>query len=277
MRIFVLIKQVPNTTQVKLDKKTGNLIREGVEAVMNPEDRHALEAAVRIKEGLGAEAGAVITALTMGPPQAVDVLTEALGMGADKTVLLTDRLFAGADTWATSTVLAKAVEKLGGADLVLCGRQAIDGDTAQIGPQVAEILGANQATYVQGIEIEDGSLTVKRKLDKGVEELELEFPALLTVLADLNKPRHPGVPGLLSACEPKAPIKVMNTADLGLTLDEVGLPGSLTQVIKTFSPKQGRETVMLEGEPAEMAADLLKNLIEAKVVTRSGKGPGGGA
>jgi electron transfer flavoprotein beta subunit len=274
LNIIVLIKQVPNTTRVKLDKKTGNLIREGVEAVMNPEDRHALEAAVRIKEGA---AEATVTALTMGPPQAVDVLTEALGMGADKGVLLTDRLFAGADTWATSTVLAKAVEHLGGGDLILAGRQAIDGDTAQIGPQVAEALGYSQATYVQGIEMDGGKLTVQRKLDQGVEELELQLPALLTVLADLNKPRHPGVLGLLGACLNKAPIRVLNTADLGLTLDEVGLPGSLTQVVKTFSPKQGRETVILEGSPTEMAGKLIQSLVEAKVVTRSGANTEGGA
>ena len=275
MNIFVLIKQVPNTTQVKLDPKTGNLIREGVEAVLNPEDRHALEAAVRIKEER--REGAEITALTMGPPQAVDVLTEALGLGVDKAVLLTDRLFAGADTWATSTVLAKAVEYLGGADLVLCGRQAIDGDTAQIGPQVAEALGLNQATYVQGLELNGETLTVTRKLDKGAQELELKLPALLTVLADLNKPRHPGVLNLLNACEPKAPIKVLNTADLGLTLDQVGLPGSLTQVVRTFSPKQGRETVMLEGAPKEMTKRLVESLIRAKVVSRFGAALEGGA
>jgi len=200
-----------------------------------------------------------------------------LGVGADKGVLLTDRLFAGADTWATSTVLAKAVEFLGGADLILCGRQAIDGDTAQIGPQVAEALGVNQATYVMDLKLDGQSLTVQRKLDRGVEELELQLPALLTVLADLNKPRHPAVGGLLSACENRAPIRVLNTADLGLTLEEVGLPGSLTQVVKTFSPKQGRETVMLEGEPAGMAQDLIGSLIQAKVLTRSGAGREGGA
>ena len=276
MRVFVLIKQVPNTTQVKLDPKTGNLIREGVEAVMNPEDRHALEAAVRIKEARAGEE-TTVTALTMGPPQAVDVLTEALGMGADKGVLLTDRLFAGADTWATSTVLAKAVAHLGGADLILCGRQAIDGDTAQIGPQVAEALGVNQATYVQAVELKGDKLIVRRKLDRGSQELELNLPALLTVLAELNKPRHPGVGGLLSACQPKAPIKVLNTADLGLTRDEVGLPGSLTQVVKTFSPKQGRETRTLEGEPKEMARSLIDSLIEAKVISRAGAGAGGEA
>jgi electron transfer flavoprotein beta subunit len=268
VRILVLIKQVPNTTKVRLDPKTGNLIREGVEAIINPEDVHALEAAISLREALGPEAGSSVTVLTMGPPQAVDVLTEALGMGADKAVLLTDRLFAGADTWATSTVLARAVEYLSGAELIICGRQAIDGDTAQIGPQVAEELGLNQATYVTALELTKGKLVATRKLDLGQEELELTLPALVTVMAELNRPRYPVVGRLLAGCEPAAPIRVLNASDLGLKMDQVGLPGSLTQVVKTFSPKEGRQTEMLDGTPAEMAARLKERLIEAKVLSR---------
>ena len=275
MKILVLIKQVPNTTQVRLDPKTGNLIREGVEAIINPEDVHALEAALGLKESLDQESGASVTVLTMGPPQAVDVLTEALGMGADQAVLLTDRLFAGADTWATSTVLAQAVEALGGAELTVCGRQAIDGDTAQIGPQVAEELGINQATYVTAMEVAGEKLVAVRKLDQGQEELELTLPALVTVLAELNQPRYPMVGLLLAGCEPGARIKVLNAADLGLKMDQVGLPGSLTQVVKTFSPKEGRRTEMLEGTPAEMAARLKERLIGAKVLSRDVGAKGG--
>lgn len=267
MKIIVLIKQVPNTTQVKLDPRTGNLIREGVEAIMNPEDRHGVEAAVSLAGGV---AGAEVTVLSMGPPQAVDVLTEALGMGANQAVLLTDRLFAGADTWATSTVLAKAVEHLGGADLVIAGRQAIDGDTAQIGPQVAEALGYGQATYVTELAVEGDKAQVTRKLKGGFEELEISLPAMVTVLAELNTPRYPYLDGLLAACGKKAPIRVLNAADIGLTLEETGLPGSLTQVVKTFSPKQKRETRMLEGTPAEMAGELIGGLVEAKVISREG-------
>ena len=270
MKIFVLVKQVPNTTKVKLDPKTGNLIREGVDAIINPEDRHALEAAVAIKDQ---HRGTVVTAITMGPPQAVDVLSEAIGCGASNAVLLTDRLFAGADTWATSSVLARAIEVLGGGDLVIAGRQAIDGDTAQIGPQVGEALGLNQATYVEEIEVtgpESGRIRVTRKLDVGRERLELKLPALLTVIAELNTPRYPDLAKLLGACEARAQIKILNAADLGFKANEIGLEGSLTHVVKTFSPKQGRETQRLTGSPAEMAAELVAKLTEAKVLTRGG-------
>ncbi len=263
MRIFVLIKQVPNTTKVKIDPRTGSLIRAGVEAIMNPEDRHALEAAVSLKEA--SRGRAKVIALSMGPPQAVDVLAEALGCGADEGVLLTDQLFAGADTWATSTTLAQAIRVLGGADLVLAGRQAIDGDTAQIGPQVAEALGLTQVTYVQGLELNEGKLIVTRLIEGNRERLEVRPPALLSVLARLNQPRHPLVGELLAACEPAARIKILNAADLGLKADEVGLAGSLTEVIQTFSPKQARRGEILEGSPAKMAAQLVARLKEAKV------------
>jgi electron transfer flavoprotein beta subunit len=270
VKIFVLVKQVPNTTQVKLDPKTGNLIREGVEAILNPEDRNALAAAIAIKPR---RPDTVVTALTMGPPQAIDVLTEALGCGASNGVLLTDRLFAGADTWATSSVLARAIERLGGADLVLAGRQAIDGDTAQIGPQVAEALGIGQATYVCAIDLDaltDDSITVTRKLEAGLERLRLALPALLTVVAEVAPPRHPDLGRLLAACEPRAQIKELNAADLGFKADQVGLAGSLTHVLKTFSPKQGRTTERLAGSPAEMAAALVARLTAARVLTRGG-------
>jgi len=267
MNIFVLIKQVPNTTQVRLDQKTGSLIREGVEAIMNPEDRHALEAGVGLKEELGKEAGVEVTALTMGPPQAVDVLTEALGMGADAGVLLTDRLFAGSDTWATSLTLARAVEVLGGADLVICGRQAIDGDTAQIGPQVAEALDLAQATGVFEMELSQDRLKVSRQVETGYEQLELTLPALVTVIGRLNRPRYPQVDDLLAACEPAAAIRVMNAADLGFKADEIGLEGSLTQVIKTFSPKAAREGVIIDGPPGEAAAELVTRLKGVKVIS----------
>ncbi len=270
MKIFVLVKQVPNTTKVKLDPKTGNLIREGIEAIINPEDRHALAAAIAIKER---HPDTVVTALTMGPPQSVDVLSEAIGCGASRGILLTDKLFAGADTWATSSVLARAIDRLGGADLVLAGRQAIDGDTAQIGPQVAEALGMNQATYVTAIDLDsltEDSIVVTRKLDHGLERLRLTLPALLTVLAEVAPRRHPDLGRLLAACEPRAQIKEMNAADLGFKADQVGLAGSLTHVIKTFSPKQGRKTERLTGSPAEMAAALVDRLTEARVLTRGG-------
>lgn len=272
MNIFVLIKQVPNTTKVKLDKKTGNLIREGVEAIINPEDRHAVEAAVRIKEAVVAGGGQapVITAVSMGPPQAIDILSEAYAMGADKGVLLSDRLFAGSDTWATSTVLAAALDHLAGENkadmLVLAGRQAIDGDTAQIGPQVAEALGLNQATYVESVEPDGDSVRVVRDLGGDKQQMELKLPALLTVLASVAAPRQPHFGRLLHGCTPAGPFRVLNAADIGLKADETGLDGSLTHVVKTFSPKQARQMELLEGSPADMARTLVTRLTGAKVL-----------
>jgi electron transfer flavoprotein beta subunit len=188
MDIIVLIKQVPNTTDVKLDKNTGNLIREGLESIMNPDDRHALEMALAIKDSHKAR----ITVVSMGPPQAIEVLSEAMGMGADKGVLLSDRAFAGADTWATSFTLGKAIEKIGRFDLIICGRQAIDGDTAQIGPQIADYLGIPQATYVFTVEsLEDTRITIRRRLEDGYERIQCRLPALLTVMGGCNRPRYP--------------------------------------------------------------------------------------
>jgi len=261
MRIAVLIKQVPDTSEVKIDPKTGNLIREGVPTILNPEDRHAVEAAVQLK-GEGAE----IIVVTMGPPQAVDVLTEAMGMGATRGVLLTDRFFGGADTWATSYTLGKAIQHLGEVDLVLCGRQAIDGDTAQIGPQVAEHLGVPQVTYVTGMRIEEGRLIARRDLGSMVEEVEAPLPALVTVLASLNEPRYPELTGLLAACEERAPIEVLDAADIGVMADRSGLRGSYTRVTRTFAPKKGRETIQVEGSPAEMAEQLVQHLREINVL-----------
>jgi electron transfer flavoprotein beta subunit len=202
----------------------------------------------------------------MGPTQAVDVLTEALGMGADRGVLLSDRFFAGADTWATSYTLGKAIEHLGAFDLVLCGRQAIDGDTAQIGPQVAEHLGIPQVTYVRELRIEGVRLLAIRDLGRIVEEVEAPLPALVTVLASLNRPRYPQLRKLLAACEERARIEVLDAADIGVMADHSGLRGSYTRVVKTFAPKVGRETVRIDGSPAEMARQLFGVLREKNVL-----------
>ena len=264
MNIIVLIKQVPDTTDVKLDPKTGNLIREGIESIINPDDRHALEAAIHLKES----AGGKITVLTMGPPQAIDAISEALGMGADKGVLLSDKAFSGADTWATSTTLGKAIEKIGKYDLVLCGRQAIDGDTAQIGPQLAEFLGIPQVSYVCGIEeVGEKKLVVRRRLEDGYERLECSTPGLLTVIGELNSPRYATVGGLINACREKAPIKIWNAADIGMQVSEVGLEGSLTHVIKTFSPKFKRQGEILEGDNSTKVGILLERLKENRLLS----------
>ncbi len=257
MNIIVLVKQVPNTTRIRLDPKTGNLIREGLESIINPDDLHGLEAAVAIKE----EKGGTVTAVSMGPPQAVDVLTQAMGMGADRGILLSDRAFSGADTWATSFTLSRGIEKIKDFDLVICGHQAIDGDTAQIGPQVADWLDIAQATYVNEIEsIQDDTIIVKRRLENGYERLACRLPALLTVISGLNTPRYPHMGNLISACEPKAPIKIWNAADIGVKTSEVGLEGSNTHVIKTFTPDFRRQNEILEGDAREVAADLISRL-----------------
>jgi electron transfer flavoprotein alpha/beta subunit len=261
MNIIVLVKQVPNTSEVQIDPKTGNLIREGVESIINPEDRHALEAALQIKDGAGGE----VTVLSMGPPQAVDAICEALAMGADRGILLTDRAFSGADTWATSTTLGMAIKKVGQFDLILAGRQAVDGDTAQIGPQVAEFLGIPQLTYVTKLEALEGKVVAERALEDGCEHIEAPTPVLVTVLGQLNQPRHPTVAGILDATAERAPIEVWNAADIGAKALHVGLMGSLTQVVRTFTPKEARNTQYLEGSPASIANQLIQALKEREI------------
>ena len=263
MKIVVLIKQVPDTTEVKLDKKTGNLIREGVESIVNPDDRQALELALQLKDEYQAE----VNVLSMGPPQAIDVLSEALGMGCDRAVLLTDKAFAGADTWATSTVLGKALKKIGDFDLIMCGRQAIDGDTAQTGPQIAEYLQLPQACYVDHIEkFEDGRITLRRRNDTGYERLEITLPALLTVNNIPTPPRYPMMLNMINACNDNAPIEIWDAADIGARHDELGMGGSLTQVIKTFSPKSKRAGELFEGDVPEAVGKLLGKVREAHLL-----------
>ena len=263
MNIIVFVKQVPDTTDVKLDPKTGNLIREGLESIINPDDLHALEAALDLKTAYGAD----ITAVSMGPPQAIDVLSEAMGMGADRAILLTDRAFSGADTWATSFTLGKAVQTVGDYDLILCGRQAIDGDTAQVGPQVADYLDLCQVSYVFDIEtVTADHVVVKRRLEDGYERVECRLPALLTVIGRMNTPRYPQMAGLLMACREKAPIKIWNAADIGITTAQVGLEGSLTHVIKTFAPKFERRGEIFEGEISTMAKNLVERFRENHLI-----------
>jgi electron transfer flavoprotein beta subunit len=263
MNIIVLVKQVPDTTEVKLDPKTGSLIREGIESIINPDDRNALEAAIGLKEAHGGK----IIVMSMGPPQAIDAISEALGMGADEGLLLSDKAFAGADTWATSLTLGKAIEKVGDYDLILCGRQAIDGDTAQIGPLVADHLQLPQVTYVFDIEqIDEKSMIVKRRLENGFERIQCNLPAVITVIGELNAPRNAMVGRLIDACTEKAPIQIWDAADIGVQTSDVGLEGSLTHVIKTFAPKLARETEILEGDTKEAVTNLMGKLRENKLI-----------
>jgi len=263
MNIIVLIKQVPDTTDVKLDPKTGSLIREGVESIINPDDRHALEAAIRLKKAEGGK----VTVLSMGPPQTIDALSEAIGMGATEAILLSDHAFAGADTWATSFTLGKSIEKIGRYDLIFCGRQAIDGDTAQIGPQVADYLHVPQVTYVFEIEkIQKKTIIVKKRLEDGYERVQCNLPALLTVIGELNVPQYPTIGRLIDACKEKSPIQIWNASDIGVQTRDVGLEGSFTQVIKTFAPKFKRQGEMLEGDAKKVAGTLVEKLKENKLI-----------
>jgi electron transfer flavoprotein beta subunit len=261
MHIIVLVKQVPNTSEVRLDPKTGNLIREGVESIINPEDRHALEAALQIKD----DVGATITVLSMGPPQSMEVVCEALAMGADRGILLTDRAFSGADTWATSSTLGLAIKHIGDFDLILAGRQAVDGDTAQIGPQVAEYLGIPQLTYVTKLEIHQGRVVADRIIEQGCEHIESPLPLLATCIAALNQPRYPTVAGILQATSERTPVEIWNAADIGAKAHMVGLPGSLTQVVRTFTPKEARDTQYLEGPPTSVASRLIEAFRERNI------------
>jgi electron transfer flavoprotein beta subunit len=255
MNIIVCIKQVPDAKDVRLDPKTNTLAREGVESIMNPFDRHALEEAVRLKE----QHGGTVTVVSMGPPQAETVLREAVACGADAAVLVSDRAFAGADTWATTYTLGKAIMKNGPFDLIVCGKQAIDGDTAQVGPGLAKRLDIPYVSYVRKITgFERGVLSLQRLMDDGYDEVEIPLPGLLTVVKEINEPRVPSLKGKMKA--KSLSIKTLNAEDIGADPDSIGLPGSTTQVVKVFSPQFKGERAMLEGSVDEQVEQLVNKL-----------------
>ena len=257
MNIIVCIKQVPETQEVRLDPVTHTLKREGIAAIINPFDLYALEEGLRVKDAHGG----TVTVITMGPPQAEAALREALGFGADAAILLSDRAFAGADTWATALTLAKAVEKLGNADLIFCGKQAIDGDTAQVGPMLATILNIPYVAWARKVAFSDGGIvTVERLLDHGYDAVETSLPALITVVKEINEPRVPSFKAKLKA--KKAAIPVWGLADLNLAASEVGLSGSFTQVVKVFPPPPRGKSEVWTGAPEERAARLWQRLKE---------------
>lgn len=257
MKIIVCVKQVPDAKDVRLDPKTNTLAREGVESIMNPFDRHALEAAVALKE----QYGGTVTAITMGPPQAEETLRDAVACGADEGVLVSDRAFAGADTWATSYTLAKAVEHLGEFDLVVCGKQAIDGDTAQVGPGLAQRLDIPYVAYARKvIECVDGVIRLERLMDDGYDEIEMPMPALMTVVKEINEPRVPSLKGKMKAKKMQA--TVLTADDIGAATESLGLQGSTTQVVKVFSPQFTADRSMLEGTVDEQVDQLIEKLDE---------------
>lgn len=260
MHVVVCIKQVPDAKNVRIDPETCTLVRQGVESIVNPHDWYAVEAALRFRD----EYGGKVTALTMGPPQAEEALRETLALGVDEAVLLSDRAFAGADTWATSLTLARAIEKLGPVELVICGKQAIDGDTAQVGPGLAAHLDRPYTTYARRLELlNGGELRAERVTDFGYEIVQMELPAVVTVVREIGDPRMPGLKHKMKA--KKKEIPVLGAAELNLHPEEVGLQGSYTQVVKVFSPPPRCDREMINGDAEEQAEKLLKLLQEAKV------------
>jgi len=260
MRIVVCIKQVPDSAEVRINPETNTLIRDGVPTIINPYDLHAIEAGLQVRE----QAGGKVTVLTMGPLQAETALREAIAMGADEAVLLTDRAFAGSDTWATAYTLSQAIAHIG-ADVILCGKQAIDGDTAQVGPEIAEFMDIPHISYIRKIvDVSTDRLVVQRLMDDGFDLLESSLPVLLTVVKELNVPRMPSLKGKMAA--KKAEIKKMSAADLGAAEGDLGLKGSPTQVKNIFAPEAKTGRKMLEGTAEEKIDTLVKELVEMKCI-----------
>src|SRR3989339_38790 len=260
MDIIVCIKQVPDTTEVKINPETNTLVREGVPSIVNPFDENAIEAALALKE----QHGGKVTVITMGPPQAKEALKQAVAMGADEVYLVSDRAFAGSDTWATSYTLAQAIKKIGKYDLILCGKQAIDGDTAQVGPGIAEWLNIPQATFAVKIEVADNKAKVERMLEEENEIVEIPLPAVITVVKQINEPRMPSLKGMMKA--KKSEIPTLSLADINGDPEKAGVKGSPTQVVKIFSPPAKGGGEMLTGEPADIAAGVVAKIKERKII-----------
>ena len=261
MNIVVCLKQVPGTTEVKIDPQTNTLVRQGIKNIVNPFDTYALEEGVRVKERYGGR----VTAISMGPAQAEEVLREAIATGADDAVLLSDSAFAGADTLATAYTLARAIDKLEQYDLIICGRQTIDGDTGQVGPELAEMLKLPFVAYVSKLdEISNGYMRVKRMIEDGYEVIETPLPAVLTVVKEINVPRLPSLRGLAKA--KSAVIPVWTAQELGVDNNMVGLSGSATRVIEIFFPQRDRRGEIFQGEPEGQVSSLVDKLREAKIV-----------
>ena len=267
MKIAVCIKQVPDTTNVRINPETNTLMREGVESIINPFDMYALEEGLRLKE----KHGGTVTAVSMGPPQVENALREAISLGVDEAILLSDRAFAGADTLATAYTLARALRKIGKVDIILMGRQAIDGDTGQVGPGVAENMGLPHVTEIRKIESidEDGTIVVERLLDDGYLRLKSKLPVLLTVVKEINEPRLPSLKGKMAA--KKAEITCWNHEDIELDMQRIGLTGSPTQVMRIFTPPKPSGGKIFEGDVQQAVSELLKELRAAGAPIGQGK------
>ena len=264
MKIVVCAKQVPDTTEVKLDPKTGTLIRDGVPSIINPDDKADIEAALQLKEKCP---GSTVTVLSMGPAQADVALREALAMGCDEAILVTDRAFGGADTWATSSTIAAALKKID-YDVIITGRQAIDGDTAQVGPQIAEHLGLPQVSYAENVEIDGDCLKVQRQFEDRYHIIKVKMPCVITALAELAEPRYMTVAGIVDAYDSKE-VKVWGLEDLKDTVDEanIGLKGSPTRVKQSFTKQpKAAGTVLKDLTPDEAVDAIVAKLKEKYII-----------
>lgn len=261
MKIVVCIKQVPDTTDVKINQETNTLIREGVKSIINPFDMYAIEEGLLMKEANGGS----VTVISMGPPQVSESLKEAVSMGVDDVILVSDRAFAGADTLATSYTLAKVIAKLGDVDLIITGKQAIDGDTAQVGPGIAEWLGIPHCTYVKAIdEVDQQTLRVQRMIEGGIERIAMELPALITVVKEINEPRFPSIRGILRSREMKVP--VWTVQDLDVEASQIGLIGSPTQVVAITTPELNTQAEIFIGKAEEQVQKLFTILRQQKSI-----------
>jgi electron transfer flavoprotein beta subunit len=263
MKLIVCIKQVPDAKNVRLAPKTNTLRREGVESIINPFDLYAVETALRLRDQFGGS----VTALTMGPPQAETALRQVVEYGVDDVVLLSDRCFAGADTWATSYTLAKGIAKIGLYDLIVCGKQAVDGDTAQVGPELAERLGLPYVCFVRrlvDVNPATGTMIVERMMDDGYDVVELPLPALITVVKEIAEPRVPSLKGKMRAKKIQVPCWTAEQIDADP--QSVGLAGSPTQVVEVFAPQPRGERIMIDGSPMEQARTLITHLKNDKIL-----------
>jgi electron transfer flavoprotein beta subunit len=263
MRIVVCIKQVPDTHEVKIDPETNTLIRTGIPVIINPDDKNGIEAALKLREQVG---GSTVTVISMGPPQAEMALREALSMGCDEAVLISGREFAGSDTLATSTILSAALEKVG-FDLIITGRQAIDGDTAQVGPQIAELLGIPQASYVESITPDGGSLIVMRQFEDRYHKLRINLPCLLTAIKELNEPRFMTVSGITAAQDKEVQVMDYDSLSDVLNLADIGLKGSPTSVISSFTKEpKALGTLLNNLTPAEAVDAIMARMHESHLI-----------
>jgi len=264
VKIAVCIKQVPGTTEVTVDPETNTLIREGAENIINPFDSYAIEEAVRLKERFNDEEIEVV-AITMGPPQSIEILKEAISVGADSAVLLSDRAFAGADTWATASALARGIKKIGDCRLIILGKQTIDGDTGQVGPELAQKMKIPFLGYASSVDkLDRNKIRLKRLMEDRYETFEIKLPAAISVIKDINVPRVPSLRGKMKA--KNAEIPVWSAEDVGADEKEIGLSGSYTQVVKIFTPQIKHETRMVEGNVEEKVEELHKILKELNVI-----------